>query len=101
VTVGSSAYISPEQIAAAEDIDYRTDIYALGCLLFECLAGRPPYQHANEHVVLQMHVASPIPDVRHFRREAPGDLAEILKKAMAKSRADRWESAVQMAKALG
>lgn len=101
VTVGSSAYISPEQIAAAEDIDHRTDLYALGCLLFECLAGRPPYYHANENVVLQMHAVHPVPNVRHFRPETPSDLTDLIRKAMAKDRAARWEDAGQMQKALG
>jgi eukaryotic-like serine/threonine-protein kinase len=101
VAVGTSAYMSPEQIASAEDIDHRTDLYALGCVLFECLAARPPYRHASDTVVLQMHRREPIPDLRHFCPEVPPDLLRVITKALAKDRAARWQSAEEMARELG
>jgi serine/threonine protein kinase len=95
-TVGTSTYMSPEQALGAVDIDHRSDIYSLGCVLFECLAGRAPYTHKSEFVVLQMHQDSEVPDVRTFRPETPEGLALAISKAMSKKREDRWQSAAEM-----
>jgi eukaryotic-like serine/threonine-protein kinase len=97
ITVGSSAYMSPEQINAEKDIDGRSDLYSLGCVLFECLAGRPPFVWRKEVVVLQLHLTEPAPDVRTFRPDVPANLAEAINKALAKSRGERWQSADEMA----
>jgi serine/threonine-protein kinase len=101
IAVGTSAYMSPEQVQAATDIDHRTDLYSVGCVLFESLAGRPPFQHPNEVVVLQMHLNDPVPDIRTFRPETPAEVAEVVMKSLAKNRDDRWASAEGMATALG
>ena len=84
MTVGSSAYMSPEQINADHTIDGRSDLYSLGCVLFECLAGRPPFVWRKEIVVLQLHLTEPVPDVRTFRPDVPPDLAEAINTALAK-----------------
>jgi len=101
IAVGTSAYMSPEQVQAATDIDHRTDLYSVGCVLFESLAGRPPFQHPNEVVVLQMHLNDPVPDIRTFRPETPAEVAEVVMKSLAKNRDERWASAEGMATALG
>ena len=75
IIVGSSAYMSPEQINGDQDLNGRSDLYALGCVLFECLAGRAPFVWRKEVVVLQLHLTEPAPDVRTFRHEVPPDLA--------------------------
>jgi eukaryotic-like serine/threonine-protein kinase len=98
--VGTSTYMSPEQITAVSDIDHRCDLYSMGCLLYECLAGGPPFQHRNEAVVLQLHLTQPAPDVRRDRPETPGELATCIAKAMSKAPADRWSSAAAMRDAL-
>jgi serine/threonine-protein kinase len=100
IAVGTSSYMSPEQVSADDSIDHRTDLYSLGCLMFECLAGRPPFQHANEVVVLQMHQTDPAPDVRQFRPETPADLAAVIAKAMTKTPDSRWPSAAAMRAAI-
>jgi serine/threonine-protein kinase len=100
IAIGTSTYMSPEQVAAETDIDLRTDLYALGCVLYECLAGHPPFQHPNEVVVLQMHQTEPVPDVRLLRPETPAVLAEIIMRAMAKRREERFASAAEMAAGL-
>jgi eukaryotic-like serine/threonine-protein kinase len=97
ITVGSSAYMSPEQINGEKDIDGRSDLYSLGCVLFECLAGRPPFVWRKEMVILQLHLTEPAPDVRTFRPDVPANLAEAINKALAKVRGERWQSSDKMA----
>ncbi len=75
IAVGTSTYMSPEQISALQEIDRRSDIYSLGCVLFECLAGQPPFINRNEAVVLQQHLTQPAPDLRTLRPEMPAELA--------------------------
>ena len=100
IAVGTSTYMSPEQITALTDIDHRSDLYSVGCVLFECLAGQPPYAHRNEALVLQFHLTHPIPDVRALRNDTPPDLASAITKALAKNRDERWHSAATMREAL-
>ncbi|MBA3761385.1 MAG: serine/threonine protein kinase [Gemmatimonadales bacterium] len=96
IAVGTSTYMSPEQVTALVDIDHRSDLYSVGCVLFECLAGQPPFMHRNEAVVLQLHLTQPAPDVRTLRSDTPAELAVSIAKAMAKSPGDRWRSALEM-----
>jgi eukaryotic-like serine/threonine-protein kinase len=96
IAVGTSTYMSPEQITALADIDHRSDLYSMGCMLFECLAGQPPFNHRNEAVVLQLHLTQSAPDLRTLRSEAPAELAGTLAKALAKAPKDRWRSAAEM-----
>jgi serine/threonine-protein kinase len=94
--VGTSAYMSPEQVAGSDDIDARSDIYSVGCVLFECLAGRPPYEDPFEDLVLRMHQHAEVPDVRLYREDAPDSLVSLIGRALAKAREDRWSSAAEM-----
>jgi eukaryotic-like serine/threonine-protein kinase len=96
LTVGSSSYMSPEQINADQKIDGRMDLYSLGCVLFECLTGRPPFIQRKEAVVLQLHLTEPAPDVRRLRTDVPPRLARAINKALAKLPHERWESAAEM-----
>lgn len=100
IAVGTSTYMSPEQISAATDIDHRCDLYSLGSVLYECMAGQPPFVHRNEAVVLQLHLTQPAPDVRALRPDTPAHLAAAIAKALAKNPADRWPSAMAMRDAL-
>jgi serine/threonine-protein kinase len=98
-TVGTSAYMSPEQVNGG-DLDQRSDIYSLGCVLFECLAGQPPFHDPLEAAVLKMHAQVPAPDVRTLRTDTPRSLADAVGKALAKDPRDRWQTARQMLDAL-
>ncbi|MFL5490749.1 MAG: serine/threonine-protein kinase [Gemmatimonadales bacterium] len=100
IAVGTSTYMSPEQITAVTDIDHRCDIYSLGCVLYECLGGQAPFVHRNEAVVLQLHLTQPAPDVRTLRGDTPPELATAIAKAMAKAPKDRWRSAAEMRETL-
>ncbi len=99
-TLGTSAYMSPEQVAGDHAVDQRADLYSVGCVIFECLTGSPPYEHADDRVVFGMHIRAPIPDVRRRRPHVPADLARLVTKALAKDPADRWQSATEMRAAL-
>lgn len=94
--VGTSAYMSPEQIGGMETIDPRSDLYSLACVLHECLAGRPPYDDPFEDLILTKHQTAPVPDVRDARADTPPALAEAIRRALAKNRDHRWAGAEEM-----
>lgn len=101
MAVGTSRYMSPEQIMGEATIDPRSDLYSLGCVLFECLAGRPPYQHPNELAVLELHRSAPIPDIAALVPGVPPSLAAAISRALGKAPSDRWNSATEMRAVLG
>ncbi|MCA9946222.1 MAG: protein kinase, partial [Anaerolineales bacterium] len=96
--VGTSLYMSPEQIVG-DELDHRSDIYALGVVVFEMLAGRPPFT-GNMHTIFQGHLVEEIPRVYSFVDGVPFEVDDVLRKAMAKKPQDRYARASQMAKAL-
>jgi serine/threonine-protein kinase len=100
ITVGTSTYMSPEQVQAVGDLDARSDLYSLGCVLFEAIAGRPPFRHPNEVLVLQMHLDEPAPDLLALRPDVPEAVARVIARALEKERDRRWASAAEMLAAL-
>lgn len=90
--MGSPHYISPEQARGDKDVDFRSDIYSLGCTLFHMLTGRPPYEADTPMAVMFKHVNEPPPDLREARPECSTRLAAFLKRMMAKDRAKRPSS---------
>jgi eukaryotic-like serine/threonine-protein kinase len=100
MTVGTAAYMSPEQIRGGA-VDHRSDLYAAGCLLYECASGASPFHHANDAVMLRRHLLDPPPDLRTVRPDAPAELAAAIQRALAKQPDDRWPSAEAMREAIG
>jgi serine/threonine-protein kinase len=92
MVVGTPLYMSPEQ-ANGEPVDARSDLYALGCITYEMLAGTPPFTGANAMVVMARHAMDPVPALRTARPEVPGQVAEAIERALAKTPADRYPSA--------
>jgi serine/threonine-protein kinase len=90
--IGTVEYAAPEQIEGLA-LDGRTDVYALGCVLYECLAGRPPFDREAEVAVMHAHLATPPPKLTDVRPDLPKELDRVIARAMAKSRDDRFESA--------
>jgi serine/threonine protein kinase len=101
MAVGTSRYMSPEQITASGELDPRADLYSLSCVLFECLAGRPPYEHPNELAVLELHRTAPSPIIGMIVPGIPDGLATAIYRGLAKELDHRWESAEAMALAVG
>lgn len=99
--VGTSTYMSPEQVQGLTDIDERSDLYSLGCVLFECLAGRPPFLADREELVLRMHLEHQAPALREYRAEVPERLESVVSRALVGDRGRRWQSAREMRLALG
>ena len=98
VAVGTPAYMSPEQ-AAGEEVDSRSDLYGLGVVAYEMLAGQPPFQGANR-VVVSKHIAErPVPIERH-RPESPKALAGAVMKALEKHPGERWQTGEELRQAV-
>ncbi len=100
VTVGTPAYMSPEQAAGEQDLDGRSDLYALGCVLFEMLAGQPPFVGATVESVVHQHLTAAPPPVTQFRPAVPADVVAALGRALAKARADRFNPVAQFGEAI-
>jgi formylglycine-generating enzyme required for sulfatase activity/dienelactone hydrolase len=100
LSVGTPAYMSPEQAAGAAELDARTDIYALGCVLFEMLTGEPPFTGTTPQSVIAKRFAGPAPSVGALRDTIPPWLDAVVARALSRSPADRFPTASAFAKAL-
>ena len=100
IVIGTPHYMSPEQSTGSRDIDARTDIYALGCVLFEMLTGVPPYQGATVPNVIAKHLQAPIPSAHAIRPELSPSMDEVLVRALAKEPAARFSSARELSAAV-
>jgi serine/threonine protein kinase len=98
--LGTPAYMSPEQCRGAGEVDVRTDVYALGCILFEMLAGRPPHVGAGAGEVLGMHQFVDIPKPSQFRKDLPRPLEALVMRALAKKPEDRFGHMTELMQAL-
>jgi len=97
--VGTAMYMSPEQIKG-ETPDNRSDIYSLGVTLFEMVSGQPPFKADSAMTLMMMHVNDPVPNIKDLNPDVPNALVAVINKALAKTPADRYQTAAQMAAAL-
>jgi len=100
LAVGTPAYMSPEQAAGEKNLDGRSDLYALGCVLYEMLAGQPPFTGPTVESVIRQHMAAEPPSITGIRPAVPASVAAALQRALAKTPADRFRTGAQFAQAL-
>jgi serine/threonine-protein kinase len=98
--MGTPAYMSPEQTAGDYEVDGRSDIYALACVVYEMLAGEPPFTGPTPQAVLARHAVDPVPPLRTLRPRVPEAVDIAIEQALAKVPADRFLTAGLFAKAL-
>ena len=99
IVLGTPEYMSPEQ-AMGDVVDDRADIYALGCLVYEMLAGDPPFTGRSRSAIVAKHLRETVPSLSVVRSNAPGGVVHAIEQALAKVPADRFTSAVELATAL-
>ncbi|MGH7535098.1 MAG: protein kinase domain-containing protein, partial [Gemmatimonadales bacterium] len=100
IRVGTPLYMSPEQALGDPSLDHRSDIYSLGCVIYEMIAGSPPYTGASLHAVLSGHVGGKPPSLTTRRTGIPAGLRATIEIALAKEPADRFQTSGEFARAL-
>jgi len=100
MAVGTPAYMSPEQAASERDVDARSDIYALGCVLYEMLVGEPPFTGPTAQVVMAKRFSDPVPSARRLRSGVSESVDTAVRRALAQVPADRFATAAEFATAL-
>lgn len=99
--LGTLDYIAPEQIQASADVDGRADIYALGVMIYQMLAGELPFKHTNPGALLIAHLTQPPPDIRQVVPNLPSHIAAAIQRAMAKQPEERFATASELAAEIG
>jgi serine/threonine-protein kinase len=100
LALGTPAYMSPEQAAGSGELDGRSDVYALGCVLYEMLAGQPPFLGHTAQQLLARHAIDPVPPLRTVRATVPEAVEHGVMRSLAKVPADRFPTAAAFAEAL-
>ncbi len=99
IVIGTPHYMSPEQCAQSATIDYHTDIYSFGIILFEMLTGHVPFTGDSATAVMMQHLQEPAPSILNERPDLPPAINKIVERALAKQPENRFESAGKLAEA--
>ncbi|MGH7509711.1 MAG: protein kinase domain-containing protein [Gemmatimonadales bacterium] len=100
MALGTPAYMSPEQAAGERAVDGRSDLYAVGCVLYEMLAGEPPFTGPTAQAILARRFSAPIPSLRTTREAVPEGVDRAIGRALARAPADRFPTAAEFSRAL-
>ena len=100
LAIGTPSYMSPEQSLGESDLDGRSDLYALACVLYEMLAGEPPYSGTTTRAMIARQLGNPAPAVRRIRPAVPPAVERTLQKALARAPEDRFASCARFVEAL-
>lgn len=98
--LGTPTYMSPEQVQGDQDVDNRSDLYAMGVMIYQMLVGEPPYHADTTAKLMMMHVLEPVPHIRDVDSEFSIELDNVIATSMAKNPNDRYQSAEELAEAL-
>ena len=101
LALGTPVYMSPEQATGSRRLDGRSDIYALGCVVYEMLAGAPPFMGASPQAIMARHATDRVPPLRTLRADLPSGVEVAVERALAKVPADRFRTATEFTNALG
>ncbi len=100
LALGTPAYMSPEQALGDPVVDGRSDLYSLGCVLYELLTGEPPYTGPTAQAIVAKRLTDPVPSARRLRETVPPAVDVVLQRLLAKSPADRYATAAELRAAL-
>src|SRR5687767_1444259 len=100
LALGTAAYMSPEQSDGAREIDVRTDVYSLGCVLYEMLTGDPPFTGSTKHAVLARKLTETAPPLRNVRESVSPGLERSVLKSLARTPADRFRTVKEFSDSL-
>ena len=100
IGVGTPAYMSPEQALGDRNLDARSDVYSLGCVLYEMIAGIPPFVGPTSQAIISRRFAASPPPLSEVRDSVPEEIEDAVQRALARSPADRWPTAAAFGKAL-
>ncbi|MEO8295735.1 MAG: serine/threonine-protein kinase, partial [Gemmatimonadota bacterium] len=98
--VGTPTYMSPEQALGQANVDHRSDLYALGGVLFHLVTGAPPFEGETSQEVIGRHISQAVPIPRHVNTRVPVWMSDVILRALAKRPEDRFQTAIEMAEAL-
>ena len=99
--LGTADYMAPEQAQDAQSADHRADIYAMGCVLYQMLIGKPPYEDKSVLQLMMKHMTAKIPNPKRERDDVPSGASNAIRKMLAKDPDDRYPSAAEAMEALG
>jgi tetratricopeptide (TPR) repeat protein len=95
-SIGTPLYMSPEQAGGDQSVDHRSDLYSVGCVLYEMLAGEPPFTGPNVQAIMAKHAMEPVPRVTTIRPTVPNAVEATIQQAMEKLPQDRFSSASEL-----
>ncbi len=98
--LGTPHYTSPEQVGGDRPVDGRSDLYSLGCVLFEMLTGKPPMAHLSDLALIAQRLTSPAPSLRSIMPSVPDVIDELVARLLAREPADRYQTASEVAQRL-
>jgi serine/threonine-protein kinase len=96
MAIGTPYYMSPEQSLGSDRVDARSDVYSLGCVLYELLIGQPPFTGPNAMAIMARHAMEKVPSLQVVRSAVPDEVEDIVMRALEKTPADRFQTMLEM-----